>query len=300
MTANRQRGLRAALALTLVVAGCASTPAGEASDPALREAVFTLPVPGMGAGIVVTAYRPPGAGPFPWILLSHGTAPDAEANRRIGRYRQPALVHEWLRRGWAVVVPVRRGYGASGGERPADSFGSCARPDFARAGEAAALDLRTAIDWARSQTDLDAGRWLLVGQSAGGFASIVTAAQQPPGLAAVLAFAPGRGGNPATRPGAPCAADRLADLFASVAPRISVPVLWFYAENDQYIGPTVQRLWFERFRAAGGQGRLVVVPPFRHRLGHGVVTAPEGIPLWTAAVHDFLHAYRPDLPFARP
>lgn len=286
------------LATACALAACATPTDGEPTDPSLREQVVTLPVPGTGAGIVVTAYRPPGAGPFPWILLSHGTSPTPEANRRIGRYRNPALVREWLHRGWAVVVPVRRGYGASGGDRLADAYGSCARADFGRAGEAAALDLRTAIDWAHGQRDLDAGRWLLVGQSAGGFASITTAAQQPPGLAAVLAFAPGRGGNPTTRPGAPCAADRLAEHFAAVAPRVRVPVLWFYAENDQYIGPAVQRLWFERFRAAGGQGRLVVVPPFPHRLGHGVVTAPEGVPLWTPAVHDFLRQHRPDLPFA--
>jgi hypothetical protein len=33
----------------------------------------------------------------------------------------------------------------------------------------------------------------------------------------------------------------MAALYASIAPRVPVPVLWFYAENDQYIGPRVQK-----------------------------------------------------------
>jgi len=263
----------------------------------LREAMHTVPVPGAGTSIVVTSYRPQGNGLFPWIVLSHGTATTAEANRSLGRYRNPGLMREWVRRGYAVLVPIRRGYGATGGHAYGDAYGSCQRPDFRRAGEGGALDLRATIEWARAQYDLDPKRWLLVGQSAGGFASIYTASLQPEGLVAVLAFAPGRGGNPDTRPGEPCGSEQLAELFAAIAPRIRVPVLWFYAENDQYIGPRVQKLWFERFRSAGGRGELVVVPPFRTRLGHGVLPSPAGVPLWTDAVAAFYKSHGIALPF---
>ena len=75
------------------------------------------------------------------ISLSHGTATTADANRSIGRYRALKPVREWVRRGYAVLVPVRRGYGASGGEKFGDGYGSCSRPDFRRAGEGAAMDL---------------------------------------------------------------------------------------------------------------------------------------------------------------
>lgn len=306
LPAPRHHRRAAGLVLVALLAACAgggrvAHPAGadlEPVDPALRESVIRLPVAGTAAEIVVSAYRPPGPGPFPWILLSHGTATTIEANRVIGRYRNPALLREWLGRGYAVVVPVRRGYGASGGERLGDDYGGCARADFHRAGSEAARDLTAAIAWARTQPELDPARWLLVGQSAGGFASIFTASLQPAGLQAVLAFAPGRGGNPETRPGAPCAADRMADTLAAIAPRIRVPVLWFYARNDAYIGPAAQQLWFDRFRAAGGRGQLVVIPPFAHRLGHGVFPSPEGVPLWTAAVAEFLRSQRVPMPFA--
>ena len=266
-------------------------------DPSLRESVHPLPVPGTGADIVVTTYRPRGAGPFPWIVLSHGTAVTPEANRAIGRYRSLSPIREWVRRGYAVVVPVRRGYGASGGPKLGDDYGSCRRPDFRRAGEAAALDLLTTVVWAKTQQDLDARRWLLVGQSSGGFASIYAASKRPDGLVAVLAFSPGRGGDPVARPGEPCASESMAALFASIAQQIPVPVLWFYAENDEYIGPRVQKLWFESFRSAGGRGNLVVVPPFPERLGHGVFPAPAGLPVWTAEVTKFFRAQRLGQPF---
>lgn len=269
----------------------------QALDPALREEVHSVPVAAANANIVVTSFRPPGNGPFPWIVLSHGTATTREANRAIGRYRPLNPVREWVRRGYAVLVPVRRGYGASGGEEFGDARGSCSRPDYRRAGEGAAMDLLATIEWAKAQGDLDAKRWLLVGQSAGGFASIYTASKRPDGLAAVLAFSPGRGGDPDKRRGEPCASDRIAALFASIAPQIAVPVLWFYAENDEFIGPRVQKLWFERFRSAGGRGEFVQIPPFPHARGHGVFPSQAGVPLWTAAVAAFFRSQGLALPF---
>lgn len=285
------------VALPMLAAACAHRTEAEPLDAGLREEFTRLPVPGTDGSIVVTRFRPAGPGPFPWILLSHGTSPDAAANREIGRWRNLPLVRQWTSRGWAVVVAVRRGYGASGGTRLADGYGSCSRPDFEAAARNASADLNTALAWTRTLADMDRQRWMLVGQSSGGFASIAAAATQPAGLRAVLAFAPGRGGNPQTRPGQPCAAQELARLFTSLAPRVPVPVLWFYAENDAYIGPETQRLWFDRFRGAGGRGELVVVPPFPSRQGHGVFPSPEGVPLWTAAVARFLSAQGVALPF---
>ena len=155
-----QLGISGALCLLAALAGCVLAPAGEEKlDASLRETVHSVPVAAAGANIVVTSFRPSGEGPFPWIVLSHGTATTAEANRAIGRYRPLAPIREWVRRGYAVVAPVRRGYGASGGEHFGDAYGSCARPDFRRAGEGAALDLLATVAWAKAERDLDGKRW---------------------------------------------------------------------------------------------------------------------------------------------
>lgn len=294
------RSLTAAFRLLLAGALIVCSPLharDDALDISLREAVHSVPVAAARANIVVTSFRPEGKGPFPWIVLSHGSATTAQANRAIGRNRNPQLAREWVRRGYAVLAPIRRGYGASGGNKFGDERGSCARPDYRRAGEGAALDLLATVEWAKAQRDLDPKHWLLVGQSAGGFASIYTASKRPEGLIAVLAFSPGRGGDPDKHPGQPCAPDRMADLLASIAPQIAVPVLWFYAENDEYIGPRVQKLWFESFRRAGGRGELFVAPPFPERHGHGVFPARAGTPIWTNAVAAFFRTQKLTLPF---
>jgi dienelactone hydrolase len=285
------------VAFVVVLAAVSPARAADPTDASLREEIQSVSVPAADAKIVVTTYRPRASGPFPWIVMSHGTATTAEANRTIGRFRALNPIREWVKRGYAVVVPVRRGYGASGGDKFGDSYGSCKRPDFRGAGEGAALDLLATIEWAKTQKDLDPKRWLLVGQSAGGFASIYTASKRPDGLVAVLAFAPGRGGRPDTHPGLPCAPDPVAKLFASIAPDVAVPVLWFYAENDAFIGPAAAKLWFESFRAAGGRGDFVMLPPFPENRGHGVYPSATGTPLWTAAVATFFRSQQISLPF---
>ena len=146
------RSLTLALLLLPALGGCALPSARAATlETSLREEIHTVRVAQADASIVVTTFRPGGAGPFPWIVLSHGTAPTAAANRALGCYRPLAPVREWVQRGYAVVVPVRRGYGASGGDKFGDSYGSCARPDFRRAGEGAALDLLATVEWAKAQ-----------------------------------------------------------------------------------------------------------------------------------------------------
>src|SRR5262249_56712944 len=161
-----------ALLVALVLVACASASGrGGPIDASLREEVHHVPVPEADASIVVTSFRPRAPGPLPWIVMSHGTATTPAANRAIGRVRYINPTQEWLGRGYAVIVPVRRGYGATGGAQFGDSYGSCGRPDFHRAGEGAALDILAAVRWAKTQSDLDPTRWLLVGQSSGGFAS---------------------------------------------------------------------------------------------------------------------------------
>src|SRR5207244_1711799 len=145
------------LLLALALAGCAATGVpvrAEQLDASLREEIHGVSVAAADAKIVVTTYRPRAWGPFPWIVMSHGTATTPEANRTIGRFRALNPIREWVRRGYAVVVPVRRGYGASGGDTFGDSYGTCKSPDFRRAGEGAALDLLATIEWAKTQSDL--------------------------------------------------------------------------------------------------------------------------------------------------
>ena len=127
-------------------------------------------------------------------------------------------------------------------------------------------------------------RVVVVGQSFGGAAAVAVAAKNPPGLRLVINFAGGGGGNPLTRPGAPCSPERLSDLFAAYGRTARVPTLWVYTANDRYMG-TYPREWFDAFRRAGGVGEFRAMPAFRTD-GHQLFA--RGLPLWRPVVDEAL------------
>lgn len=258
------------------------------AEPAVIEEVVTIPLPPAARwpGLVATVLRPEGPGPFPVAVISHGSPANAAERSRMGRYRAQAASREFLRRGYLVLLPMRRGYGDTGGPW-AEHYSSCAAPDYTRAGQEAALDLLAAIDYLRALPYADAERILLVGQSAGGFASLAAASHNPPGVAAVLNFAGGRGGNPQVHPGEPCGAEQMARTLGRFARGIRVPVLWHYVENDQFFGPAVVRRWYEAFERNGAYGRLVMQPPFG-RDGHALFGTASGVSIWAPVVDAFL------------
>ncbi|CAB3743358.1 alpha/beta hydrolase family protein [Paraburkholderia rhynchosiae] len=265
------------------------------SDPIatdLHETVVAVPMMEKGLfgtsqrEIVATTYMPDGAGPFPLIVLSHGNPPNAHDRIKVGRYRKITQIREFVRMGFAVIVPIRRGYGATGG-RFAENTGSCRAPDFEAAGAEAAKDLLATVAFADTLPQIGRDRVILVGQSAGGFASLAAASYAPKGVIAVVNFSGGRGGRPATNPGDPCAPERMADAIGHFAATTHIPVFWHYVQNDLYFSPDVVRTWFSAFQAAGGHGQLVIEQPFG-RDGHGMFAVDSAIPIWEPGFERFV------------
>jgi len=272
----------------LLPVGC--TQAG-ALEHALNERIVAIPLaPTAGETgalhLVATTYHPQGAGPFPLIVLSHGSPADGAARARMGRYRVISRIRALVDRGFAVIVPMRRGYGDTGGDF-AERYGRCTEPDFVGAGREAARDLLATVAHAAKLSFVQADRIILLGQSAGGFASIAAASFNPPGVVAVVNLSGGRGGGSGQRGGESCAPERMAEAIALFAQTIRIPVLWHYAENDQYFGPHHVRTWFAAFENAGAQGKLVMQPPFGND-GHRIFASSAGLPIWTAELDRFL------------
>jgi dienelactone hydrolase len=192
----------------------------------------------------------------------------------------------FARRGYVVVMPLRRGFGATGGEFAEDA-GSCRKPDYLHGETAAADDVMAAYDYARTLPYVDRSRMILAGQSAGGIVSMFAAATRAPeGLVAVLGFAAGRGGNPDIRPGVPCAVEPMAKMFDVMGKTIKVPVLMHYAENDKYFNPATSKLWYDRFVAAGARVQYVMQPAFG-KDGHYLFGELIGVRYWLPAVEKF-------------
>jgi dienelactone hydrolase len=132
---------------------------------------------------------------------------------------------------------------------------------------------------------------VVVGQSAGGWASIALSSLNPPQVKAIITFAAGRGGRVGGRPNNNCAPDRLVEAAGEFGRTSRVPMLWIYIENDTFFGPAPSKRLHEAFTAAGGKAEYRLVPPFGAD-GHFFVRSPDAIPIWSPLVAKFLDEQR--------
>src|SRR4051812_30813415 len=280
---------RIVLGLIALLATAAAALVVIPTDPTGALTVENFFVPASGYSIEVTVLRPSGPGPFGVVVLNHGVGATREERLR----ESPAFLLRsaaaFAARGYAVVMPLRRGFGETGGFY-AESPGSCGDPDFRHGERAAAADVLAAYTFAQKLPYVDPTRMILAGQSAGGVVSLYAASESPPGLRAVMAFAAGRGADAGGKPGVPCAAAALGTLFQEMGKAIKVPTLLYYAENDLFFGPSTARMWFSRLRQGAPNAELVVQPAFESN-GHFVFTDPDGERSWLPAVEDFLRRH---------
>ncbi len=280
------------LGLMCAVAGPASAEtlkAGPQGDLApdstgkFRQQEWRVPFARDGGGPLLQALVlfPNAAAPHPLAIISHGSP--RVVGGKTPRNLYPSSSRWFAERGFAVLTLTRRGYGDSEGDR-AEGFGSCRSPNYEQAMDASADDIEAGVRYMRTQSFVDGRRVLLVGQSAGGAGSLALAARDPEGVVAVLNFAGGRG---SLKDGDVCDPDRLAKAVSRLGATARVPTLWVYSENDKYFGPKLAREMFESFKARGGTGVFLPMPPFEadgHRLfGFGVKA-------WGSPVGEFLNS----------
>ena len=254
--------------------------------PRLIEERVRIPAPN-DRTIAATVLRPEGQGPFGAVVLNHGVSASARERARESSDLLINAAAVFARRGYVVVMPLRRGFGATGGEMAEDP-GSCANPDYFTAEGKAAEDVMAAYDYARELPYVDGNRMILAGQSAGGMVSLFTAGtRNPPGLVAVLSFAAGRGGDPDATPGVPCAVEPVARVLDTLGRNIRAPVLMNYSENDLFFSPKVSRGWYERLVAGGAKAEYALQPAFG-KDGHYIFGDTLGVRYWLPTVEAFL------------
>jgi dienelactone hydrolase len=251
------------------------------------EREFMMPVRGAMQGIDVLQVEVERPGKHPLAILTHGTAAE-----RMDR----ATVTPWLflpqaiwfaRRGYVVLVVVRKGYGRSTGDQDG-KFGGCqtgGRGSFVEAGEDSAEDLRAAAKYAGEKlSEVDVGTVVSAGVSTGGFAQVALTADPPPGLKAAISFAGGRGGDGKEHN---CDLGGVVSAFQHFGKKSRIPMLWIYSENDHWFPPAMTHKFDEAFRAGGGIDQLVMVPPYRED-GHAYY---YDVAAWTPIVEDFLRGH---------
>lgn len=247
----------------------------------LNERVLQIPMRNGSENITLqtTVFKPDGPGPFPLAILSHGVDTDqAMSGESRVRERYAAQCQVFVNWGFAVAIPMRRGYGQSGGmpNRPIsyDAFGL-----------EDTKEIQATIDFMSQQPYVDEKQMVLVGHSGGGLVSLAYGSLGKVNPKGIINFAGGlrsSGGPRASR--WPL---MIAEAFASYAKTTLVPSIWFYAANDSLFPPDVARMAYEAYQKENGQAKLFALPAFK-KDGHGLFSDASGVEIWRGEVLKFL------------
>jgi dienelactone hydrolase len=241
----------------------------------LQEQIVMIPKPGLfSVKLETTIYKPQGNGPFPLAIINHGKA---LGNPKLqSRYRPMPAVSYFLQRGYAVVVPMRQGFGNSGG--------SYVNPecDLERNGYGQAEDVEAVLKHMSEQPFVNKDNVLVLGQSHGGLTTLAFGTKNYPGVRGLINFAGGL--KQQTCPGWESG---LAHAAGAYAKHTKVPSLWFYGENDSYFSPSIYNSMYQRYTEAGGPARLVAYGKFGSD-AHGMFGSRRGESIWQPEVTRFL------------
>src|ERR1700716_2432128 len=197
----------------------------------IQEEVWAIPVT---LPTIAYVLRPVGDGPFPLVIMNHGVS----LNQRergffpLVEFRDAAM---WFaRRGYMVVAPSGAGYGAGALDSPErglysifySKIGNCDNPNFRDAGLAVALLNKWIIDYMNEQKLIVPDNVIVIGQSAGGWATIALSSQNLPAISALITFAAGRGGRIGGKPNNNCAPDQLVAATGDFGRTARTPMLW--------------------------------------------------------------------------
>ncbi len=264
--------------------------------PRMREQLWLIPSGDPKLPLRATVFRPEesSAGTV-WrrtlVVINHGTD-------EMTRLSVAMPVYYWLsrwfvERGYVVVVPQRRGHGATGGEL-AEAVGTCETADHFSSGQIAADDIAATINYMIEQPFVAPRNAIVVGISTGGWASLALAARNLPSVASIVNFAGGRGGHAYGRANAICNYQGLLAAARQFGKTARQPSIWLYSENDTYFAPEVARALAREWQDGGGNAQVHIFAA-QTEDGHAIADDRADWDLWGDALKDFIDRHQNDL-----
>ena len=224
-----------------------------------------------------TLYRSSRGPGSPVLIFNHGSTGGGQIAPTLTR-TYPELGRHFAGRGFTVLMPMRRGRGASGGDY-LERYG-CDHDTLAPGVARGIEDLDAVMAFVAGQPWFDRARFVLGGQSRGGLLSVVYASARDTGARGVLNFAGGWVNGACNQ--------RIRfheHMFARAGGSAGPPGLWLYSENDPLYGPDSVRGSHAAFVRAGGVADLQILPPLSPDGHLGLPRTPVA---WERMVDEFL------------
>lgn len=225
--------------------------------------------------LVMTVFTPNGTGPFPLAVMNHGSTGGVPPEQQ-PRYRLTFSAYYFLSRGYAVALPMMRGYGGSGGHLPPHGCEDLAM------GLDAAKDIRAAIDYMKRQPYIDGSQIVVAGQSFGGWNTLALGALDVPGVKGLVSFAGGMKDASCRDPD-----NALIAAAGRLGTEVSTPSIWFFGDNDHIFETPVWRAMYDHYTAEGAPAELVAYGRFGVD-SHNLLGSAEGLPIWVPKLDAFL------------
>lgn len=259
----------------------------------MREQLWILPSADPNMQLRATVFRPSDNAADaperrPLVVINHGT--DEQTRLSVSMPVYYWLSRWFVDRGYVVVIPQRRGHGATGGDL-IESVGTCETADHYASGQIAANDISASINYMTEQPFVVRHDVVVVGISTGGWASLALASRNLPQVGAIVNFAGGRGGHAYGRANAICNADSLLKASHAFAETARVPSLWLYAENDSYFNAKLAQAMTREWTSGGGKAETHILPSYQDE-GHRIADDRAGWDLWGDLLDGFLDRNR--------
>ncbi len=234
--------------------------------------------------IEAAVFRPDGNGPFPLAIFTHGAERSVPSDGPYD-FRPDAAIRWFMSKGYAVASLVRRGYGRSEGERSLIIGKSL--PEWRTPLRERANDIHSAVKYFRDQSFVMGDHIVLVGLSAGGNAMLAAASENPEGARGVIAFAPGSVSTNRNEVDDHHLVERIFRTFGSTN---KLPVLWIYAEKDEFYSPKLAQFFFDAYTAESSAEQELVILPLGGEDGHDILLKDNGPQIWGMSLTGFLIA----------
>lgn len=226
-----------------------------------------------------TLYKPEGAGPFPLLIVNHGsTGPGKISAKLTLRYEE--FGKYFTQKQFVVLAPMRRDRGQSEGDYEEPYW--CSDAEVDRGIKNAIQDIDAVFAYVKELPYIDTSRIVLSGVSRGGILSVIYAAERPGSVRAVINFVGGWMGEGCTK----YMYDPNLMYFKRSGARTTTPMIFLYADNDSYYSKEAIKTYWKAFEKAGGKGAFRLYGS----VGQDGHSLSRNWGVWLKDVEDFLQS----------